>query len=193
MGYTINHSGGRGDQQDRRTRSRRPEARPLTARPVHLTADPCGTPLGFIRRPGVILRRVIHSRKPDRCATIAGMYSLHRPLSVVLLVLWAGAPSSVTAQSPSDFSATTEQSCSFGMAKGEASQHCQVPIPAGCLVAHIPGTTKPWTTISKGGKMTCRFDEKRTDWKTKITGNCGRCGTEHCSVQFIVRFDCTHR
>jgi len=79
------------------------------------------------------------------------------------------------------------------MAQGETSQHCQVPIPAGCLVARIPGTTKPWTTISKGGKMTCQFHDKQTDWKTKITGTCGRCGTEHCSVQFIVRFDCTQR
>jgi hypothetical protein len=97
------------------------------------------------------------------------------------------------AQDLSDFSATTEQSCSFGMAKGERSQHCQVPIPAGCLVAHLPGTTKPWTTISKGGKTMCRFDENGTDWKTKITGACGRCSTGHCSVQFIVRFDCSKR
>jgi hypothetical protein len=98
--------------------------------------------------------------------------------------------SEVNAQSPSEFSATTEQSCSFGMAKGEASQHCQVPIPSGCLVAQVPGTNKPWTTISKGGKTFCRFDEKRTDWKTKIVGTCGRCSTGQCSVQFIVRFNC---
>lgn len=121
------------------------------------------------------------------------MHSLYRLLSVALLILWACPPSVATAQSPSDFSATTEQSCSFGMAKGESSQHCQVPIPAGCLVAHIPGTTRPWTTISKGGKMACQFDEKHTDWKTKITGTCGRCSTGHCSAQFIVRFDCTQR
>ncbi|HKY71764.1 MAG TPA: hypothetical protein VJL88_07575 [Nitrospira sp.] len=94
------------------------------------------------------------------------------------------------AQVPSEFPATTEQACSFGMAKGEPSHMCQVPIPAGCLVAHAPGTNKPWTTISKGGKTSCRFDEKQTDWKTKITGTCGRCGTAQCSVQFIVRFDC---
>jgi hypothetical protein len=99
------------------------------------------------------------------------------------------APDAV-AQMPSDFPATTEQACSFGMAKGEPSHTCQVPIPAGCLVAHAPGTNKPWTTISKGGKTFCRFDEKHTDWKTKITGTCGRCSTGHCSVQFIVRFDC---
>ncbi|HEY6084637.1 MAG TPA: hypothetical protein VIU63_04540 [Nitrospira sp.] len=79
------------------------------------------------------------------------------------------------------------------MAQGEASQHCRVPIPAGCFVAHVPGTTKPWTTISKGGKTSCRFDEKATDWKTKITGTCGRCTTTQCSVQFIVRFDCHQR
>jgi hypothetical protein len=94
------------------------------------------------------------------------------------------------AQIPSEFPATTEQACSFGMAKGEPSHMCQVPIPAGCLVANAPGTNKPWTTISKGGKTVCRFDEKQTDWKTKITGTCSRCNTAHCSVQFIVRFDC---
>ena len=94
------------------------------------------------------------------------------------------------AQVPSEFPATTEQACSFGMAKGEPSHACQVPIPAGCLVANAPGTNKPWTTISKGGKTFCRFDEKHTDWKTKITGACGRCNTAQCSVQFIVRFDC---
>jgi len=94
------------------------------------------------------------------------------------------------AQVPSEFPATTEQACSFGMAKGEPSHACQVPIPAGCLVANAPGTNKPWTTISKGGKTFCRFDEKHTDWKTKITGACGRCSTAQCSVQFIVRFDC---
>lgn len=99
-------------------------------------------------------------------------------------------PSDTKAQNLYDFSATTEQSCSFGMAKGEASHQCQVPIPGGCLVANVPGTDKPWTTISKGGKTFCRFDEKATDWKTKITGTCGRCSSGHCSVQFIVRFDC---
>lgn len=103
------------------------------------------------------------------------------------------APSEAKAQDLYDSSVTTEQSCSFGMAKGEPSQHCQVPIPAGCLVAHAPGTNKPWTTISKGGKTFCRFDDKATDWKTKITGTCGRCSTGHCSVQFIVRFDCNPR
>ncbi len=97
------------------------------------------------------------------------------------------------AQSLSESTATTEQSCSFGMAKGEASQSCHVPFPAGCLVANTPDTDKPWTTISKGGKTLCRFDDKTTNWKTKITGACGRCKSDHCSAQFIVRFDCSQQ
>jgi hypothetical protein len=97
------------------------------------------------------------------------------------------------AQSVDDSHATTERSCSFGMAKGETSQRCHVPFPTGCLVVNVPGTDKPWTTISKGGNTFCRFDDKATDWKTKITGSCGRCQSDHCSVQFIVRFDCSQQ
>ncbi len=108
----------------------------------------------------------------------------HRPV---------GLSEGAQAQSLSESTATTEQSCSFGMAKGEASQSCHVPFPTGCLVASIPETDKPWTTISKGGKTFCRFDDKATDWKTKITGSCGRCKSDHCSVQFIVRFDCSQQ
>lgn len=93
----------------------------------------------------------------------------------------------------SESAATTEFNCSFGMAKGEARQTCQVPIPAGCVVAHFPGTAKPWTNISKGGNTQCKFDDKETDWKTRITGTCGKCKTGHCSVQFIVKFDCSQR
>ena len=98
--------------------------------------------------------------------------------------------SEAMAQLLHESTATTEQSCGFGMAKGEPSQSCTVPFPGGCRVAHAPGTTRPWTTISKGGKTLCRFDEKRTDWKTKIAGACGRCQSDHCSAQFSVRFDC---
>ena len=102
-------------------------------------------------------------------------------------------PSDSQAQTLAESTATTEQACSFGMAKGEASQSCHVPFPTGCLVANVPETDKPWTTISKGGKTFCRFDDKATDWKTKITGSCGRCKSDHCSVQFIVRFDCSQQ
>jgi hypothetical protein len=99
--------------------------------------------------------------------------------------------SEACAQAVEESRATTEQSCSFGMGKGQAGQTCAVPFPAGCRVAHAPGSMKPWTTISKGGRLVCRFDEKQTDWKTKITGACGRCQSGHCSAQFSVRFDCS--
>lgn len=105
----------------------------------------------------------------------------------------AGAESPTMPPPLSDSAATTEFNCSFGMAKGERGQSCQVPIPPGCVVAHFPGSTRPWTNISKGGNTRCKFDDKTTDWKTRITGTCGTCKTGHCSVQFIVKFDCSKR
>lgn len=102
-------------------------------------------------------------------------------------------PAEVSAQPMDDPSATTELSCSFGMAKGEAGQTCQVSFPQGCLVALIPGTKKPWATISKGGATLCKFDNKATDWRTRITGVCGRCTSPQCSAQFHVRFNCSGR
>jgi len=107
--------------------------------------------------------------------------------------LLAVTPSEVKAQPMDDSGATTELSCSFGMAKGEAGQTCQVPFPEGCLVARIPGSKKPWATISKGGATLCKFDNKATDWKTRITGVCGRCTSPQCSAQFHVRFNCSDR
>jgi len=88
-------------------------------------------------------------------------------------------------------SATTETTCNFGMGKNEARQSCRIPVPAGCVVAKLPGTNKPWANISKGGVTTCRFNDKETDWKTRITGTCGRCTTSHCSARFAVVFDCS--
>jgi hypothetical protein len=117
----------------------------------------------------------------------------HWPFLLLIFIgLW-GHLETAHAQGMDDSHATTEQSCSFGMAKGEAAQSCHVPFPTGCLVTHIPGTDMPWTTISKGGKTLCRFDGTATDWKTKITGSCSRCKSDHCSVQFIVRFDCSQQ
>ena len=107
-----------------------------------------------------------------------------------LLGLWS-LTTPAQAQSPDDIQATTEHACSFGMGKNEPSQTCHVPVPQGCRVAMLPGSTKPWTTISKGGKTLCRFDEKRSDWKTTITGTCGRCQSDHCSAKFSVRYDCS--
>lgn len=99
---------------------------------------------------------------------------------------------SLMAASPlGDSTATTESSCNFGMAKGERKQSCRVPIPDGCVVANFPGTKKPWTNISKGGATTCKFNEKETDWKTRITGTCSQCRTEQCSARFAVVFDCS--
>lgn len=95
------------------------------------------------------------------------------------------------AQAPPDSAATTEHSCSFGMAKGDPAHQCQVPIPPGCVIAKFPGTDKPWTTVSKAGRTFCAFDKKGTDWKTSITGQCTRCDSSHCTGQFMVRFECT--
>jgi hypothetical protein len=119
-------------------------------------------------------------------------------LSFILLASFAGlsslcTPDSASAQPLDDPHATTELTCSFGMAKGESSRSCTVPFPAGCVVAYIPSTTKPWASVSKGGKTTCRFHEMETDWKTRITGICGRCTTAQCSAQFHVRFNCSDR
>jgi hypothetical protein len=96
-----------------------------------------------------------------------------------------------TAAQPSGSPATTESNCTFGMVKGETARSCRVPIPAGCRVALLPGTDKPWATISKGGNCTCRFDEQATDWKTTITGTCLRCKSPQCSARFSAMFDCS--
>lgn len=108
----------------------------------------------------------------------------------MLVVLWT-LPNQAHAQSMDDIQATTEHSCSFGMGKNEPSQTCQVPVPEGCRIATLPGSAKPWTSVSKGGKTLCRFDDKRSDWKTTITGTCGRCQSDHCSAKFSVRYDCS--
>ena len=97
----------------------------------------------------------------------------------------------VSAQPMNDYAVTTEQSCSFGMDKGDPSHRCEVPFPKDCKVVHFPGTTKPWANISKAGKTFCRFDAKASDWKSKIVGSCSRCDSIRCSAQFIVRFDCS--
>jgi hypothetical protein len=109
-------------------------------------------------------------------------------LPVVILLVPSFNPE---AQEIEDSGATTELSCSFSMEKGETGRPCHVPFPQGCLVATMPGTKQPWTTISKGGRLRCRFDQKETDWKTKIVGTCDRCQSIRCSAHFSVRFDCS--
>src|SRR5262249_44268423 len=126
--------------------------------------------------------------------SVLGCRVMTRSTFLFLMLIGVFGPlEAVHAQAFDDSHVTTERSCSFGMAKGEASQSCQVPFPPACLVANLSGTDKPWTTNSKGGKTLCRFDGRATDWKTKITGFCDRCKSDHCSVQFIVRFDCSQQ
>ncbi len=87
--------------------------------------------------------------------------------------------------------ARTETNCNFGMAKGQKSGSCQVPIPSNCTVAKLPGAEQRWTDVSKGGATSCQFDEKKSDWKTSIVGTCGECTTDHCSARFSVMFGCS--
>lgn len=84
----------------------------------------------------------------------------------------------------------TESICNLGMVKGEQGRTCEVPIPSGCQVANVPGFDTPWIDVSKGGKTSCAIDQEKTDWKTKIVGSCGPCGTDNCSARFSVMFTC---
>ena len=84
----------------------------------------------------------------------------------------------------------TESICNLGMVKGEQGRTCEVPIPSGCTVANFPGYDDPWIDVSRGGKTSCAIDEEKTDWKTKIVGSCGPCGTDNCSARFSVMFTC---
>lgn len=141
----------------------------------------------------VILRVPPHGRKTKDCASIVPMTVRHSSFSLCsafLLMLLTSSPAA-HAQVMEDTGATTELSCSFAMEQGETGHPCRVPFPEGCLVASIPGTKQPWATISKGGNTQCRFDERETDWKSKITGACGPCRSIRCSAHFSVRFDCS--
>ena len=139
--------------------------------------------------------RELESQLTQAINSVLGCAMLQARSLLLLLFVMTGLPcllaEPASAQLMQESTATTEQSCSFGMAKGEPSHSCTVPFPPGCRVAHAPGSTKPWTTISKGGHLFCRFDEKTTDWKTKVTGACTRCQSGQCSAQFSVRYDCS--
>ena len=136
----------------------------------------------------------LNGRKPSDYVTIAAAMVSHRynlaTVTALILLLLTILPD-VGAQMPEGSRATTELSCSFSMEKDETADPCHVPFPKGCLVARIPDTTQPWTSISKGGRLQCRFDDKKTDWKTNIVGACGRCQSVRCSAKFSVRFDCS--
>jgi hypothetical protein len=91
---------------------------------------------------------------------------------------------------PTDSPVTTELSCNFGMTKDQKSGSCAIAVPQGCVVANFPGTSKPWSNVTKGGNTQCSFDEKATDWKTQVTGSCNRCKTVQCSARFGVMVRC---
>jgi len=85
----------------------------------------------------------------------------------------------------------TSSSCQIGnIKKGIGGKQCQVPIPKTCKVATNVATKTHFADIEKSGNMSCRFDDKLTDWKTRITGTCGTCQARQCSAKFVVYFDC---
>jgi hypothetical protein len=85
----------------------------------------------------------------------------------------------------------TSSSCQIGaIKKGVAGKHCEIPIPESCKVATNPTTNNRWADIEKTGGISCQFDSKRTDWKTRITGVCGKCEARQCSAKFNAYFDC---
>ncbi len=85
----------------------------------------------------------------------------------------------------------TSSSCQIGsIKKGMSGRQCEVPIPPSCKVAINTATQTRWTDIEKSAGISCRFDDKRTDWKTRITGTCGTCQARQCNAKFTVYFDC---
>jgi hypothetical protein len=85
----------------------------------------------------------------------------------------------------------TSSSCQIGaIKKGATGTQCDVPIPPACTVATNAATKAHWSDIQKSGGISCRFDPKKTDWKTRIAGSCGRCEARQCTAKFTVYFDC---
>jgi len=74
--------------------------------------------------------------------------------------------------------------------KGVSGKQCEVPIPKTCKVAVNASTKMHWADIEKSPGISCRFDDKLSDWKTRIIGACGACQNRQCSAKFTVYFDC---
>jgi hypothetical protein len=107
-----------------------------------------------------------------------------------LLLLAIGATVSADAQ-PLGRDTQTSSSCQIGnIKKGVGGKQCDVPIPPSCKVAINASTNTHWAGIERSGGLSCRYDNKLTDWKTRITGTCGTCQARQCSAKFIVYFDC---
>ena len=114
-----------------------------------------------------------------------------RLLLTGLVLLAIGVTVSVDAQ-PLGRDTQTSSSCQIGnIKKGASGKQCDVPIPPSCKVAINATTKMHWADIEKSSGLSCRFDNKLTDWKTRITGTCGACQARQCSAKFTVYFDCT--
>lgn len=85
----------------------------------------------------------------------------------------------------------TSSSCQVSsIKKGVSGKQCDVPIPPSCKVAVNTATKLRWANIEKSPGISCRFDDKLSDWKTRITGACGACQGRQCNAKFTVYFDC---
>ena len=74
--------------------------------------------------------------------------------------------------------------------KGVSGKQCDVPIPKTCKVAINTASKMHWADVEKSPGISCRFDDKLSDWKTRITGTCGACRGRQCNAKFTVYFDC---
>ncbi len=107
-----------------------------------------------------------------------------------LVLFGIGAAVAADAQ-PIGSQTQTSSSCQIGnIKKGVGGKQCEVPIPKTCKVALNVATKTHWTDIEKSAGISCRFDNKLTDWKTQITGTCRTCQARQCSAKFTVYFDC---
>ena len=108
--------------------------------------------------------------------------------SLVLLII--GAAIEADAQ-PLGRQTQTSSSCQVAnIKKGVSGKQCEVPIPKTCKVAVNASTKMNWTDIEKSPGISCRFDDKLSDWKTRIIGACGTCQRRQCNAKFTVYFDC---
>jgi hypothetical protein len=113
-----------------------------------------------------------------------------RSLLIGLALLAIGAAMQADAQ-PLGRQTQTSSSCQVAnIKKGVSGKQCDVPIPKTCKVAVNQATKMNWTDIEKSPGISCRFDDKLSDWKTRITGTCDTCQGRQCNAKFTVYFDC---
>ena len=112
-------------------------------------------------------------------------------LLALVLFLWLVGTAQADAQGLGRDTQTTGSCQIAGIKKGVGGKHCDVAIPPACKVAMNAATKTHWADIEKSGGISCHFDKKLTDWKTRITGTCGACQARQCTVKFTVYFDCS--